>query len=300
MARVRYERLPTEQRHPRSHDLDRLSVPQLLELMNREDARAVRAVTAQRRQISDAVHLITRALGSGGRLFLLGAGTSGRLGVLEAAECPPTFHTSPSMVQALIAGGRRAVFRSREGAEDAGAQGRRAVRRAVRRGDAVVGITASGVTRFVDAGLREAAARGARTILITCHPRSTIPAHVRIAPVVGPEVLTGSTRLKAGTATKLVLNMLTLGAMVQLGRTYGDLMVDVRPTSRKLHERALRTIQTFTGGTRAAAARALRASGGHVKTAVIMATTHASRAAARKRLAAAGGSLRHALSGDSH
>ena len=295
MARVRYERLPTEQRHPRSRDLDRLSVPQLLHLMSREDARAVRAVTAQRRQISDAVHLVTRALGSGGRLFFLGAGTSGRLGVLEAAECPPTFHTPPSMVQALIAGGRPAVFRSREGAEDHGPRGRQAVRRTVRAGDAVVGITASGVTPFVDAGLREAASRGARTILVTCHPRSPIPAQVRITLLVGPEVLTGSTRLKAGTATKLVLNMLTLGAMVQLGRTYGDLMVDVRPTSRKLHERALRTIQAFTGGSRSEAARALRAAGGHVKLAILMAKTRLTSAGARRRLAATGGSLRRAL-----
>ena len=221
---IRYHHLPTEQNHPRSRDLDRLSPEQLIALMNREDARVVRAVGRSRRAIARAIELIAHGLRCGGRLFFLGAGTSGRLGVIEAAECPPTFHTKPSLVQAFIAGGRRAVFRSQEGAEDRGRDARALVRQRIHTGDVVVGIAASGVTPFVTAGLREAAKRGAGTIFITCNPRAVSPAHIRIALSVGPEVLTGSTRLKAGTATKLVLNMLTLGAMVQLGRWSWDCM----------------------------------------------------------------------------
>src|SRR3990167_770785 len=269
MARVRYDRLPTEQAHPRSHALDRLTPEQLVMLMNREDARVVRAVARQRRAIARAIELIAHGLRCGGRLVFLGAGTSGRLGVIEAAECPPTFHTPPSLVQAFIAGGRRAVFRSAEGAEDRAADARTLVRRRVRTGDVVVGIAASGVTPFVTAGLAEAAKRGAGTILVTCNPRAVSTAHIRIRLSVGPELLTGSTRLKAGTATKLVLNMLTLGAMVQLGKTYGNLMVDVRPTSRKLRARALRIVRELTGASAPSAARLLRRAAGRVKVAVL-------------------------------
>ncbi len=263
--------------------------------MHHEDARAVRAVGRQLPQVARAVRLIAHALDQGGRLFFIGAGTSGRLGVMEAAECPPTFQTHPSMVQAIIAGGRRAVFRSREGAEDRRASARAAVRRRVRASDVVVGLSASGVTPFVDAALRAARARRARTVLVTCHPRTTIPADVRIAPSVGPEVLTGSTRLKAGTATKLVLNMLTLGAMARLGKTYGNLMVDVRPTSSKLRARSLRIIQSLTGSSERDAAAHLRAARGRVKVAVLMARNGLAYQAARRRLAEANGSLRQAL-----
>lgn len=293
--RIRYDRLPTEQRHPRSQSLDRLTPRALLQLMSREDARAVQAVQRQHAAISRAIGLIARALRGGGRLFFLGAGTSGRLGVIEAAECPPTFHTPPSLVQAFIAGGRGAVFRSREGAEDRAAEAQRLVRRRVRPGDAVVGIAASGVTRFVAEGLRASRRRGARTILVTCYPGSTIPAQIRIALAVGPEVLTGSTRLKAGTATKLVLNMLTLGAMVRLGKTYGNLMVDVRPTSRKLRARAVGIVQSVTGCSAPAAGRALRAARGQVKTAIVMVHGRLSYPSARRRLAQRRGSLRLAL-----
>ena len=292
---LRYDRLPTEQRHPSSHDLDRLSSLTLLRLMNQEDARVLLAVKRQLPQISRAIQLTTRSLRHGGRLFFVGAGTSGRLGVIEAAECPPTFHTPPSMVQAIIAGGRSAVFRSREGAEDRRAEAVRIIRRRVRAGDVVVGITASGVTPFVDAALKTAVRRKVRTILVTCHPRSTIPASVRIALDTGPELLTGSTRLKAGTATKLVLNMLTLGAMVQLGKTYGNLMVDVRPTSNKLRARALRIVRSLTGCSEVSAARWLNAARGRVKVAVVMARAHLTAAAAQQRLAQANGSLRQAL-----
>ena len=291
---IRYERLPTEQSNPRSRALDRLSIPTLLRLMNREDARAVRAVGAQLPQIGRAVRLIAGTLRRGGRLFFVGAGTSGRLGVIEAAECPPTFHTPPSLIQAIIAGGRGVVFRSREGAEDHRAQARTAIRRRVRRGDVVVGIATSGVTPFVDAALRTARRRHAQTILIACHPRPVILAQIRITPLVGPEVLTGSTRLKAGTATKLILNMLTLGAMVQLGKTYGHLMVDVRPTSRKLRARALRIIRSLTGCSDREAASALGAARGHVKVAVVMVKKRLGGAAAIRRLRQVDGSLRQA------
>ncbi|MDP3704072.1 MAG: N-acetylmuramic acid 6-phosphate etherase [Candidatus Omnitrophota bacterium] len=292
---IAYDRLPTEQAHPRSHALDRLTPEQLVMLMNREDARVVRAVARSRRAIARAIELIAHGLRCGGRLFFLGAGTSGRLGVIEAAECPPTFHTKPSLVQAFIAGGRRAVFRSQEGAEDRGRDARALVRRRIHTGDVVVGIAASGVTPFVTDGLREAAGRGAGTILITCNPRSTAPAHIRIALSVGPEVLTGSTRLKAGTATKLVLNMLTLGAMVQLGKTYGNLMVDVRPTSKKLRARAITMIRQLTRYSEPDAARLLHAAHGQVKSAVVMSAGDLGYAAARRRLARASDSLRRAL-----
>jgi len=292
---IRYARLPTEQQHPRSRHLDQLSIPALLTLVHREDAQALRAVTNALPHIARAVRLVTTALSREGRLFFVGAGTSGRLGVLEAAECPPTFHTPPSMIQAIIAGGRGAVFRSREGAEDRRAKASRVIRQRIRVGDVVVGIAASGVTPFVDEALLTATRRGAQTILITCHTRSPIRAHVRIILPVGPEILTGSTRLKAGTATKLVLNMLTLGAMVQLGKTYGNLMVDVRPTSKKLHARGRQIIQTVTGCSDQAAARYLRAAHGHVKTAIVMATHRISYQDAQRQLTRANGVLRRAL-----
>ena len=277
--------LPTERAHPGSRELDRLPILQMLRLMNREDARVVRAARRQLSQIAQAARGIAQALNvRGGRLFFVGAGTSGRLGVLEAAECPPTFGTSPSTVQAIIAGGPRAVFRSREGAEDDRQAARAAVRRRVRRGDVVVGISASGVTPFVDAALREAAHLGAQTILLTCHPRSPIPAHARITVDTGPELLTGSTRLKAGTATKLVLNMLTLSAMARCGKTQGNLMVDVRPTSQKLRARALRIIRTLARCDEATAARALTAAHGRTKVAVVMAATNCSYRTASRRL----------------
>src|SRR5262245_32926584 len=209
-SRIRYARLTTERANPRSRALDLLRPRQIAALMNREDLRAVRAVGRVRADIASAVGLAVRVLRGGGRLFFVGAGTSGRLGVLEAAECPPTFGTPPGLVQAIMAGGRGAVFRSREGAEDDVRAARRAVRARVRRGDLVVGVTASGLTPFVRAGLTAARACGARTVLLACNPGAGRGlADVVIAPSPGPEVLAGSTRLKAGTATKLVLNILT-------------------------------------------------------------------------------------------
>lgn len=290
-----FSRLPTEQAHPDSRRLDQLSTPALLRLMSREDLRAARAVAQRHREIARAVGLIADSLRRGGRLTFAGAGTSGRLAVIEAAECPPTFSTLPSQIQAVIAGGRPAVFRSREGAEDRHAEARAGIRRRVRAGDVVVGIAASGVTPFVAAALSAAKRLGASTVLITGDPNSPIRADITIGLATGPEILTGSTRMKMGTATKLVLNMLTLGAMARLGKMHGQLMVDVRPTSRKLRARALRIVRALAGCSEARAAAALRQAGGRVKPAVLIAAKGLTAAQARQALAGAKGVLRAVL-----
>jgi N-acetylmuramic acid 6-phosphate etherase len=288
--------LPTEQPRRSRRGLDQLSTRRLLHLINREDALVPRAVRAALPAIEAAVDRLVAAVEAGGRLWFVGAGTSGRLGVLEAAECPPTFNTPPELVQAVIAGGPGAVFQSVEGAEDDAAAGRRAAR-AVRRGDAVVGIAASGVTRFVHAALQSATRRGAATILLTCHRDLAPPAwvDVLIRVPVPPEVIAGSTRLKAGTATKLALNMLTVAAMVRLGKVYDRWMVDLRPTSRKLRARAVRIIQTVAGVPAEAAAAALRQAGGRVKPAILIAAHGVDLAEADRRLAQARGRLRPVL-----
>jgi N-acetylmuramic acid 6-phosphate etherase len=242
------------------------------------------------------VDAIAAALGCGGRLFFVGAGTSGRLGVLEAAECPPTFGTRPGLVQAIMAGGRRSVFRSREGAEDDAGAAARAVRRRVRRGDVVVGISASGVTPFVRGAL--AAARGLRaiTVLVQCSAsRGRVAADVIIRAVPGPEVLAGSTRLKAGTATKLVLNTLTTASMTRLGKVYGNRMIDLQPRSAKLRARAERLVAEIAGVRPDRARRALRDARGRVRLAVVMARRNLPASAAARALRAAGGSLRSVL-----
>ena len=284
-SRVRLERLITERPNRASRDLDRLSPLAIARLMNREDQRAVAAVGREAPRIAAAVALIARALAAGGRLIFVGAGTSGRLGVLEAAECPPTFGTPPSLVQAIMAGGRSSVFRSREGAEDDAAAAKRAVQRRVRRGDVVVGVSASGITPFVRAALVGARARGAVTILVSCNPRRSLGdrADVVIAPVPGAEVLAGSTRLKAGTATKLVLNTLTTSTMAQLGKIYGNRMVDLQPRSKKLEERATRLVAELGRVPRRRARQLLRAAS-NVRVAVVMARTNRSQAEARREL----------------
>ena len=296
-AKTRYARLSTERANPASLDLDRLSARQIALLMNQEDARAVRAVARVASRIAAAVELIVASLSRGGRLFFVGAGTSGRLGVLEAAECPPTFGTSPRLVQAIMAGGRASVFRSREGAEDDEAAAAREVRRRVRHGDVVVGVSASGVTPFVHAALREARRRGATTALVACNATRAgkVPARVVIDPRPGPEVLAGSTRLKAGTATKLVLNTLTTASMARLGRVYGNRMVDLEPRSRKLRERALRLVEELARVPRPRAVRALDAARGRVRLAIVMAKTGATPRDAARALRSAGGSLREIL-----
>ena len=259
-------RSPTEQRNPRSMDLDRLSVTDAVTLMLEEDARISPALLAERAAIARGVSLIVRAFKQGGRLFYVGAGTSGRLGVLDASECPPTFNTPPAMVQGIIAGGPTALWSPVEGAEDDPVAGGRAVAsRGVTRRDVVVGIAASGRTPYVWGALGEAKRRGAATVLLCFNPHVTIPRATRptlvISPDVGPEVLTGSTRLKAGTATKLVLNVFTTLAMVRLGKVRSNLMVDVRATNVKLRDRAVRIVEALTGADYHTARAALEKTG---------------------------------------
>ena len=302
MARgLRYERLVTERANRASAHLDRLDALGIAALMNREDARVVRAVARVARDIAGAVNLIVAALRSGGRLIFVGAGTSGRLGVLEAAECPPTFGTPPSMVQGIMAGGRAAVFRSREGAEDDARAGAQAIRARARAGDVVVGVSASGVTPFVRGALTAARRVGAKTVLVTCNARvasrasaGRSRANVTIAPDPGPEVLAGSTRLKAGTATKLVLNTLTTASMARVGKVYGNRMVDVQPRSRKLRARAARLVAELGDVSPARARQLLAAANGRVPVAIVMARRRLRSAAAAEALRAAG-SLRPAL-----
>lgn len=290
-----YARLPTEQANPRTRDIDRLPTRDVVRLINEEDRRVPLAVARVAPALARGVDALARALAGGGSALFLGAGTSGRLAVLEAAECPPTFNTDRRQVRAAIAGGPRSVFRAKEGAEDDASLGRRAAS-AVRRGDAVVGVAASGVTPFVRAALAEARRRGATTMLVTSNGRPHgVKADIVIAPDVGPEVVTGSTRLKSGTAAKLVLNTLTTGAMIKIGKVHDHWMVDLKPTSRKLRLRGERIVADL-GRTSPARARALfRASGGHVKTAVVMARLRLSAPEAREALARRGGVLRRTL-----
>ena len=267
----RFARLPTEQANPRTRGLDRRSPSEIARLMNRADGEAVRAVARARPAVAAAAELVRRALAGGGRLVFVGAGTSGRLGVLEAAECPPTFGVAPARVRAVMAGGPRAVFRSREGAEDDARAGTRAMR-LVRAGDVVVGVTASGITPFVRAALREARRRRAATVLVTCNPRVGRGAARRVvALATGPEVIAGSTRLKAGTATKLVLNALTTVAFTRLGMVRDNRMLAVVPRSAKLRARAARLVQQWAGVGPATAARLLARAGGRVEGALRLA-----------------------------
>lgn len=292
MARIRYDRLPTERPNPRSRGLDRLGPVAIARLMNRADRAAVKAVGRAAPALGRAVAAIVKSLGRGGRLIFVGAGTSGRLGVIEAAECPPTFNTAPGQVRAVMAGGRPAVFRSVEGAEDDARAGARAMRQRARRGDVVVGIAASGVTPFVRAALGEARRRGALTVLVTCNP--SVPrraARVVIALAVGPEVLAGSTRLKAGTATKLALNTLTTASFTRLGKVHGNRMVDLQPRSAKLRARAERLVRGLGRVSAPRARTLLEQARGSAKVAVVMARRRVTAAEARRRLKVAGGFL---------
>jgi N-acetylmuramic acid 6-phosphate etherase len=264
---IRSTRLsPTERRNPRSMRLDRLSPNAGVELMLSEEAKVTRALRGHRALLAKAVNAVASAFRQGGRLFYVGAGTSGRLGVLDASECPPTFRVDPAMVQGIIAGGDVALRRSVEGAEDDAEAGAGEIRaRRIGRKDMVVGIAASGTTPFVWGALREAKRRRGTTMLLCFNPHLEIPRARRpdlvLAVDLGPEVLTGSTRLKAGTATKLVLNLLTTLAMVRIGKVRSNLMVDVRPTNAKLRARAVRMVRELTGADERVAARALRESG---------------------------------------
>jgi N-acetylmuramic acid 6-phosphate etherase len=294
--RNRWARLLTESRSGRSRGLDALPVEKVVALILDEDRRAILAAARQGRPVARAAQVVADALDAGGRLLLLGAGTSGRLGVIEAAECPPTFGTRPDQIQAVMAGGRRAVFRSVEGAEDDGEQGRRQGRR-LRRGDVLVGISASSVTPFVRGALAAARSRRATTVLITCAPGRGLRrlADVVIVPATGPEVLTGSTRLKAGSATKAVLNAITTAAMVRLGKVYENWPVGLRQASAKLRDRARRIVAAAAKVRGGEARRLLEAAGGDVKLAVLMGRARVSASRARSLLASAGGHLRRAL-----
>jgi N-acetylmuramic acid 6-phosphate etherase len=261
---------PTEARNPRAKALSSLSTRQLLELMNDEDATVAAAVRDAIPEIGRAVEIVAEAFSKGGRLRYIGAGTSGRLGVLDASEAPPTFGVDPELVHGIMAGGDQALRRSIEGAEDDAEAGARDVRAVMRSGDVVVGISASGRARYVVAGVAAAKEMGARTLAITCDPGSPLAGTAEVAVVlrVGPEVLAGSSRLKAGTATKLALNMISTATMVQLGRTKGDLMIDMRPVSAKLRERAIRIVRDESGLDEGEARRRLEASGWDVRAAL--------------------------------
>ncbi len=290
--------LITEQRNPRTLHIDHLPILDALRLLNDEDATVPQAVAAEIPAIAEAVELVVAAFRAGGRLIYLGAGTSGRLGVLDASECPPTFGSDPAQVVGLIAGGHGALVSAVEGAEDrADEVVADLARLAAGAADVVVGIAASRRTPYVIAGLTEARRRGCRTVYLACTPRAdiTIPVDVAICPVVGPEVVMGSTRMKSGTAQKLVLNMLTTVAFIQLGKVYENMMVDLGSTSAKLRERAKRVVMIATGEDYDEAARLLEAAGGHVKTAIVMHLAGVDAAEARERLARHGGFVRGAI-----
>lgn len=290
--------LATEARNPASEHLDELSTLEMLGVMNDEDAKVAGAVRAELPAVARALDAIAQRFGEGGRLFYIGAGTSGRLGVLDASECPPTFSVPADLVQGLIAGGDRALRLSSEHSEDSPEEGARDLEAAgFSRRDALVGIAASGRTPYVLGAVEYARKLGALTIGLSCVPGSALAqaAEIAITPATGAEVLTGSTRLKAGTATKLVLNMISTGVMVRAGLTYGNLMVNVRPTNAKLVDRAQRIVMEAAGCDRATAERVLEAAGMDVKTAIVMQRLGIKRAEADAKLAAAKGVLRTAL-----
>ena len=291
----------TERRNPNTRDIDVASAIELVDLIAGEDAGVPAAVSAERESIARAVDLVEDAFRRAGRLLYVGAGTSGRLGVLDAAECPPTFGTPPEMVVGIIAGGARALIKAVEGAEDDVNAGIVAMDdHRVRAEDVVIGIAASGTTPYVRAALGRAQALGARTGLVACaEPPALLrkTCDVCVVVLVGPEVVTGSTRMKAGTATKLVLNTITTGAMIRLGKTYGNLMVDLRASNAKLEDRSHRIVMETTGLAREAAAEVLERADGRVKTAIVMARRGIGREEAEALLAAHAGRLR-AVVGD--
>ena len=292
------ERRRTEQRNAASKSLDRMSALQILRLMNREDREVAVAVGRVLPAIARAVDAIVKAVRSGGRLIYVGAGSSGRIAVLDAAECPPTFGTSPKLVQALIAGGRPAVTGAVEGAEDSVAKGRGDLRaKKVTRRDVVVGITASGTTPYVLAALQYARKLGAATVAITVNPRTPVArlAKILIATEVGPEILTGSTRLKAGTAQKMVLNMLTTAAMARLGHVYENLMIDVKASNQKVSDRIVRILAEASGRNVSASEHALRQAGNNMRLALVMLKRDLGAQVARAKLKQARGDFRKAL-----
>ena len=297
-AEQRRGHLLTEQANPRSTDLDTLPTSELVQLFCEEDRRPQEAVAAAAPALTAAVDAIAERLRQGGRLFYLGAGTSGRLGVLDAAECPPTFCSDPDLVQGVLAGGAPALLRSSEGLEDLLEAGREDLEaRGFAAADALVGIAAGGTTPYVRGALEHARQLGALAIAMACVPAEQVPmpCDIDIRLLTGPELLTGSTRLKAGTATKMALNILSTGVMVRLGKVYGNRMVDVAVTNAKLEDRALRILEDLAAVQRDQGRELLSASGGSVKLALLMALRGLSAAAARERLLACDGQLRRAL-----
>lgn len=292
------EHLTTEAANPSSSGIDQLSSLEIVRLMTAEEASVTRAIAAEAENIARAIEIIAAAVRSGGRLIYIGAGTSGRLGVLDASECPPTFNTPPELVVGLIAGGDTALRTAVEGAEDHPEDGAEDLRKIdLSAADVVVGITTSGRTPYVMGALEFARSISARTIALTCNSDSAVAelTDLVIAPVVGPEIITGSTRLKAGTATKLVLNMLSTGTMVLTGRTYGNLMVDLRATNTKLADRSRRLVAQLTGLTPQRSEEVLADCGGELKTAVVMVQLGVDAPTARDMLKRNGDQLRRAL-----
>jgi len=296
----RWGALSTEASNPASEGLDTLSSEEVVSLLLEEDRRGLEAARSSQKDIARAASWVAEVLEGGGTVLLAGAGTSGRLGVLEAAECPPTFGTDPEQIRAVIAGGPEAVFAAREGAEDVFSDGATAAEE-LGAGDLLVAISASSATPFALGALASARDNGARTVLVTC----TAPGEVAAAAAdlvlaldTGPEVLTGSTRLKAGSATKAVLNAITTAAMVRIGKVYGNLMVDLRPGSAKLRDRAIRIVQAAGDVSREEAERLYDAADGEVKTAIVMALCELEAKPSRERLLAVGGHVRKAISGE--
>src|SRR5213082_2859692 len=300
-VRSKWQSLPTEQINPATLAIDKLAPADIVEGMLNEDRKMIAAVQREKDRIAVGVEIITQALRKNGRIVFVGAGTSGRLGVLESAEMPPTFGTSPDLVLAIMAGGKNALVRAKEGIEDNHEEGARSVNR-LRPGrkDVVIGVSASRMTQFVRGALTRARRAGSKIIFVTCDPRTELQTFVdlTIAPAVGPEVIAGSTRLKAGTATKMVLNMLTTASMIRIGKTYGNLMVDVQMGSEKLKDRARRIISIVTGLDYDAADALLRRARWNVKAAIVMQKAGLTHAQALVRLRRAHDFVRDAIGED--
>src|SRR5215210_2242031 len=300
-VRSKWQSLPTEQINPATLAIDKLSPADIVEGMLSEDRKMLAAVQREKERIAVGVEIITQALRKNGRIVFIGAGTSCRLGVLESAEMPPTFGTNPDLVQAIMSGGKGAIVRPREGVEDNYEEGARSMNRLKpSKKDVVIGVSASGMTQFVRGALTRARRAGSKIIFITCDPRTELQTFVdlTIAPAVGPEVIAGSTRLKAGTATKLVLNMLTTAAMIRIGKTYGNLMVDLHTGSEKARDRALRIISMVTGLDDEEADKLLEKAKWNVKAAIVMQKTKGGYTQATARLRKAHDSVREAIGED--
>src|SRR2546430_11386666 len=300
-VRSKWQSLPTEQINPATLAIDKLAPADIVEGMLNEDRKMLDAVRREKERIPVGIEIIRRAPRKNGRVIFVGAGTSGGLGVLESAEMPPTFGTSPDLVQAIMAGGKGAILRAREGVEDNYEEGARSINRLrPTKRDIVIGVSASGMTQFVRGALTRARRAGSKIIFVTCDPRTELQTFVdlTIAPAVGPEVIAGSTRLKAGTATKMVLNMLTTAAMIRIGKTYGNLMVDVHVGSEKLRDRARRIIVVVTGLDYDAADELLRRANWNVKAAIVMQKTGLPYPKALSRLRKAHDSMREAIGED--